>query len=142
MSFFQKDLWISTRGRALLDITDAVNQQVSDSQIAIGLCHIFCAHTSASLTLTENADPRVHDDLEEFMARLAPDGDPNYSHRSEGDDDMPAHIRSVVTDSSLMVPVSAGQLALGTWQGVYLWEHRFDAHRRQVVVTVSGDMGI
>ena len=72
MSFFQKDLWISTRGRALLDITDAVNQQVSDSQIAIGLCHIFCAHTSASLTLTENADPRVHDDLEEFMARLAP----------------------------------------------------------------------
>jgi|TARA_B100000315_G_scaffold56204_1_gene50423 secondary thiamine-phosphate synthase enzyme len=105
----------------------------------VGLCHIFISHTSASLAITENADPRVHDDLESFLARLVPDGDPRYTHTSEGDDDMPAHIRTVVTDTALTVPISDAQLVLGTWQGIYLWEHRFRPQERRVVLTISGE---
>jgi secondary thiamine-phosphate synthase enzyme len=103
------------------------------------LCHVFVHHTSASLMLCENADPAVRRDLETFMSRVAPDGDPAFTHRDEGPDDMPAHVRSVLTQTGLSIPVSGGRCALGTWQGIYLWEHRLAAHRRQVTVTVQGD---
>jgi len=96
-------------------------------------------HTSASLAITENADPRVHNDLETFLARLVPDGDPRYTHTSEGDDDMPAHIRAILTDSALTVPITEARLALGTWQGIYLWEHRSRPHERRIVLTISGE---
>jgi secondary thiamine-phosphate synthase enzyme len=103
------------------------------------LCHVFLRHTSASLMLCENADPEVRSDLERFMARLVPDGDPIFRHVDEGSDDMPAHVRSILTSSSLGVPVSGGRCDLGVWQGIYLWEHRRAAHRRQVSVTVYGE---
>jgi len=105
----------------------------------VGLCHIFIMHTSASLAITENADPRVHNDLENFLARLVPDGDPLYTHTSEGDDDMPAHIRTILTDSALTVPITEARLALGIWQGIYLWEHRSRPHERRIVLTISGE---
>ena len=130
---------VATRGRATLDITAEVGDCVARSGIATGLCNVFIAHTSASLILCENADPDVRDDLEAFMQRLAPDGDGLFRHRSEGPDDMPAHIRSVLTASSLSIPVGGGRCLLGTWQGIYLWEHRLAPHRRRLVVTVSGD---
>jgi secondary thiamine-phosphate synthase enzyme len=106
--------------------------------VQCGLAHVFVQHTSCSLTITENADPDVRRDLETVMARLAPDGDPAYRHDTEGPDDMAAHARSTLTDTGLMIPVGAGRLLLGTWQGVYLWEHRTAGHRRSVVVTVLG----
>jgi secondary thiamine-phosphate synthase enzyme len=109
---------------------------VSDREA--GICHVFLRHTSASLLVTENADPDVRRDLENFISRMAPDGDPAYLHSMEGPDDMPAHIRSVLTCTELTLPVRDGQLALGTWQGVYLWEHRTRPHRRRLDVTIIG----
>jgi secondary thiamine-phosphate synthase enzyme len=103
------------------------------------MVNVFIAHTSASLTVCENADPTVQRDLEAFMARLVPDGDPLFRHTSEGPDDMPAHVRSVLTDSGLTLPVAGGRCKLGTWQGIYLWEHRNRPHQREVTVTVYGD---
>jgi secondary thiamine-phosphate synthase enzyme len=134
----QSILEISTAGRGTRDITDAVARVVAASGIACGLAHVFVQHTSCSLTVTENADPDVRRDLETIIARLAPDGDPAYLHDTEGPDDMASHARSVLTDTGLMVPVAGGRLLLGTWQGIYLWEHRIDPHRRSVVVTVIG----
>ena len=134
----QSILELSTNGRGTRDITGAVNEAVAQSGVQCGLAHIFVQHTSCSLTITENADPDVRRDLETIMARLAPDGDPAYRHDLEGPDDMAAHARSVLTDSGLTVPVGAGQLLLGTWQGIFLWEHRSAAQRRGVVVTVIG----
>ncbi|MGE3774787.1 MAG: secondary thiamine-phosphate synthase enzyme YjbQ [Gammaproteobacteria bacterium] len=134
----QATLEITTRGRGTQDITREVQAVVRDSGIATGLCHVFLRHTSAGLVITENADPRVREDLERFMARIAPDGDPLWQHDDEGPDDMPAHVRSVVGDVALTVPVGDGRCALGTWQGVYLWEHRRHGHRREIVVTVQG----
>jgi secondary thiamine-phosphate synthase enzyme len=134
----QSILEISTAGRGTRDITDAVARVVAASGIACGLAHVFVQHTSCSLTVTENADPDVRRDLETIIARLAPDGDPAYLHDTEGPDDMASHARSVLTDTGLMVPVGGGRLLLGTWQGIYLWEHRIDPHRRSVVVTVIG----
>ncbi|OQX32448.1 MAG: secondary thiamine-phosphate synthase, partial [Candidatus Sedimenticola endophacoides] len=119
--------------------TREVQEAIAGSGIRDGLCHIFIQHTSASLVLCENADPSVRHDLETFMARLAPDGDPVYRHSMEGPDDMPAHIRSILSNMDLTVPVHGGRAALGTWQGVYLWEHRTHAHHRRVVVTVQGE---
>jgi secondary thiamine-phosphate synthase enzyme len=113
-----------------------VNAVVRESGIKDGLCNVFLAHTSASLLISENADPSVRRDLETFFARLAPDGDPAYEHDAEGEDDMPSHIRTVLTQNSITLPVTSGQLALGTWQGVYLWEHRHASHDRRVIVTV------
>lgn len=107
-----------------------------DSNVNSGLCHVFIRHTSASLLITENADPDVRHDLERFMSRLAPDGDPAWIHSMEGPDDMPAHIRSVLTCSELTIPIREHRLALGTWQGAYLWEHRTRAHRRRIDVTI------
>ena len=137
--FHQQQLIIDTDGRGTVDITNAVQAVVANGAIATGLCHVFVQHTSASLILCENADPAVRSDLERFMARLAPDGDALFRHVSEGPDDMPAHVRSVLTQSDLQIPVTGGRCALGTWQGVYLWEHRTQPHRRRITVTVQGE---
>jgi len=134
----QQKIQISTRGRGSYDITTEVQAVVGAAQIESGLCHIFVHHTSASLMLCENADPTVREDLERFMARLAPDGDPLFQHTDEGPDDMPAHIRSILTSTGLTIPVRDGRCDLGTWQGVYLWEHRTMGHRRGVTVSVVG----
>jgi secondary thiamine-phosphate synthase enzyme len=134
----QSEIRLATQGRGTYDLTAEVQSAVRDSGIAVGLCNVFIRHTSASLMLCENADPAVMCDLETFMARLAPDGDPANTHTAEGPDDMPAHIRSVVTHADLNLPVRDGRCDLGTWQGVYLWEHRHTAHQRRVTVTVSG----
>jgi len=134
----QAILTFSTRGRGTLDITDAVTRAVAQAGIEVGLAHVFVQHTSCSLLITENADPDVRRDLETVAARLAPDGDPAYRHDTEGPDDMAAHARSMLTHTGLSVPVGGGRLLLGTWQGIYLWEHRTSPHRRSVVVTVLG----
>jgi len=135
----QKTLSFRTRGRGTTDVTAEVERVVRESGIARGVCSVFLQHTSASVVLCENADPSVRRDLETILARLAPDGDPAYVHDAEGPDDMAAHARSVLTANSLQVPVAGGRLALGTWQGIYLWEHRHAPHTRSVVVTVMGD---
>lgn len=127
---------VETRGRGLHEITRQVNDRVAASGTSAGLCHLFILHTSASLLITENADPDVHRDLETFLADLVPDGDQRFVHRSEGPDDMPAHVRAALTQTHLTIPVVDGHLALGTWQGVYVWEHRTRPHRRRVMVSV------
>lgn len=134
----QSILEFSTSGRGTRNITDAVAKVVAESGVQIGIAHVFVQHTSCSLTITENADPDVRRDLDTILARLAPDGDPVYRHDLEGPDDMAAHARSVLTDTGLTVPVGAGRLLLGTWQGIFLWEHRTSAQQRRVVVTVLG----
>jgi len=138
MKTHQAILTFSTRGRGTLDITEAVAGVVQQAGIEVGLIHVFVQHTSCSLLITENADPDVRRDLETVAARLAPDGDPAYRHDAEGPDDMAAHARSMLTHTGLSVPVGGGRLLLGTWQGIYLWEHRTSPHRRAVVVTVLG----
>ena len=135
----QKELNLSTAGRGTYDISADIQQAVRDSGIAIGICHVFLKHTSASLILCENADPAVRDDLETFMERYVPDGDPMFTHTEEGPDDMPAHVRSILTQSDLNLPVSDRQCALGVWQGIYLWEHRNAPHQRRVLLTISGE---
>lgn len=130
---------VATRGRGTYDITRQVAGAVRDSAIATGLCHVFLHHTSASLILCENADPSVRRDLEAFLARLVPDGDRLFEHSDEGPDDMPAHIRAILTKMDLTLPISSGRCALGTWQGIYLYEHRTAAHHRQVTVTLQGE---
>jgi len=139
--WLQQTVSLSTTGRGMYDITpEVINCLCSsaDKTILAGLCHVFVCHTSASLLLCENADPQVREDLERFMAKLAPDGDPLFSHTMEGPDDMPAHVRSVLTCNDLTLPITAGRLVLGTWQGLYLWEHRLRPHHRQIVVTIHG----
>lgn len=135
----QKSLVFRTRGRGTTDITAQVNAIVSESGIATGTCTVFLQHTSASLILCENADPDVRTDLETVLSRLAPDGDPAYVHDTEGDDDMAAHARSILTSNSFTIPVGDGRLLLGTWQGLFLWEHRTSPHSRTLVVTVLGE---
>ncbi len=137
--FYQGVMQVRTRGRGSYLITDRVQELVLKSQVQTGLCHLFLQHTSASLIICENADPDVREDMERFMLRLVPDGDRLFTHTMEGPDDMPAHIRSLLTHTDLTVPVSNGRCALGIWQGVYLWEHRRAGHRREITVTVSGD---
>jgi secondary thiamine-phosphate synthase enzyme len=138
MAVFSARLGIDTAGRGFRDITAEVQGAVRESGVSDGLCHLFIRHTSASLLITENADPDVRVDLENFFSALVPDGDPAYVHSMEGADDMPAHIRSVLTCTELTLPLRGGRLALGTWQGVYLWEHRMRPHHRRVDVTVLG----
>ena len=133
---YQDKINAATRGRGSFDITSQVQQIVRDSGIEAGLCHVFVHHTSASLMLCENADPTVRADLERFMARLVPDGDPMFEHIDEGEDDMPAHIRTIQTSTGLSIPVSHGRCGLGTWQGIYLWEHRTMGHQRALTVSV------
>ena len=139
MATHQHRLSIQTRGRGTYALTGLVEGVIRESGIGTGLCHVFCHHTSASLILCENADPTVRDDLETFMGRLVQDGDPRFRHTLEGPDDMAAHIRAILTNMDLSFPVTGGQSALGTWQGIYLWEHRSHAHNRRVTVTVQGD---
>ena len=129
---------LKTPGRGFHEISAQLEKMVQRSGIETGLCQVFIRHTSASLLITENADPDVRADLERFISRLAPDGDPSYVHSMEGPDDMPAHIRSVLTATELTLPVRSGRLAMGTWQGVYLWEHRKHPHQRRIDVTVVG----
>jgi len=129
---------IQTRGRSFESLTERVAEIVRRAGISEGLCNVFVQHTSASLLISENADPAVQRDLERFMQKIAPDGSAEYEHDAEGPDDMPAHIRSVLTASSLSVPVHGGRLDLGTWQGIYLWEHRHSRYSREIIVTVVG----
>ena len=135
----QIEIQIETGGRGTYDLTQEVSGAVRDSGVRVGLCHVFLRHTSASLMLCENADPAVRRDLETFMSRLAPDGDPMFEHTAEGPDDMPAHVRSVLTHSDLNIPIRNGRCDLGTWQGIYLWEHRHAPQRRNITVTINGD---
>jgi secondary thiamine-phosphate synthase enzyme len=132
-------LTISTRTRGFYEITREVSALVRDSKIQIGLVTLHVQHTSASLLIQENADPEVRRDLERFFARLAPDGDRLFQHTSEGDDDMPAHVRTALTTVNLSIPVAGGRMALGTWQGIYLWEHRTAPHTRHVAVHLLGE---
>jgi secondary thiamine-phosphate synthase enzyme len=133
----QESLSVATKGRGLIDISGEVQRIVERSGITSGLCVVHCAHTSASLLIQENADPSVQRDLLAWLERLAPDGDPAYTHTLEGPDDMAAHLRSTLTRSNESIPVVEGRLALGTWQGLYLLEHRTSPHQRRVLVHVQ-----
>lgn len=135
----QEQIQIQTRGRNTYDITGEVTAVIARSGLRTGICQLFIQHTSASLILCENADPTVQTDLERIMARLVPDGDPLFDHTLEGPDDMPAHVRSILTQMDLSLPISQGRPALGTWQGIYLWEHRTHPHRRKVMITLYGE---
>jgi secondary thiamine-phosphate synthase enzyme len=135
----QQRLTVATRGRGTYDITSEVAQAVREARIETGICQVFVHHTSASLILCENADPTVRRDLEAFLARLVPDGEPLFHHTDEGPDDMPAHVRAILTKMDLTLPVTGRRCVLGTWQGIYLYEHRARPHRRTVTVTVLGD---
>ena len=135
----QSTITVNTDGRGTYDLTRDVQRIVAETGIDTGLCNLFICHTSASLMLCENADPAVMRDLETFMARQAPDGDPMFTHTAEGPDDMPAHIRSVLTQSDLNLPIAGARCALGTWQGIYLYEHRYAPHTRRVIATLQGE---
>ena len=135
----QHTLAISCRGRGLYEFTDRTVDWVRASGIRDGLLTLFCRHTSASLLVQENADPEVRRDLERFFSRLVPDGDPLFEHVIEGPDDMPAHVRAALTQCQLSIPVSGGRLGLGTWQGIYLYEHRLEPHRREIVLHLLGE---
>lgn len=134
----QTKIQLANSGRGTYDITSAINKEVAKTGIEQGLAHLFIHHTSASLIICENADPAVRSDLEAYMGRAVPDGDPLFEHTQEGPDDMPAHIRSVLTQTALTIPITRRALALGTWQGIYLWEHRRGPHSRSITVTVQG----
>lgn len=138
MPHHQKILRIPTRGKSLHNVTSKVQAIVAESNLKTGLCHLFLRHTSASLIIQENADPDVLLDLENFLSALVPEGD-HYIHGAEGPDDMPAHIRSVLTQTSEQVPIDRGRLLLGTWQGIYLWEHRQMGHTRELVIHLIGE---
>jgi len=139
MTVNQKTLEFRTRGRGTTEMTADVQRAVAASGIRKGICAVFLQHTSASLILCENADPDVRRDLETLLSRLAPDADPAFVHDTEGPDDMAAHARSILTSNSFTIPVADGKLMLGTWQGLYLYEHRHAGHARSVVVTVMGE---
>lgn len=137
--YSQDEFQVTTNGRGSYNVTEQVQNIVAGSGVNVGLCHVFLSHTSASLMLCENADPAVRQDLETFLARLIPDGDPMFIHQDEGPDDMPAHLRTILTHSDLTIPIRQGRCALGTWQGIFVCEHRTHGHRRNLVVTVQGD---
>jgi secondary thiamine-phosphate synthase enzyme len=138
MRLATRSLGVTTR-RGLVEITGPVLGVVQEAAVSEGLCTVFIRHTSASLVIQENADPDVQRDLEAFLLRLVPDGDPLFVHVAEGDDDMPAHVRSALTRTSEQIPIHEGRLALGTWQGLYVFEHRKGRHRREVLVQVLGE---
>jgi len=137
--WYQDKLEIQTHGRDSYDITQDIGRVVEHSGMSTGLCHMFIHHTSASLMICENADPVVRSDLESFMRRITPDGDPLYQHTQEGPDDMSAHVRTLLTETSMSVPITSRRIVLGTWQGIYLWEHRIAPHTRKVTVTINGE---
>jgi len=134
----QYHMSVNTSGRGFFDVTDEIARLVATAGISTGICHVFLHHTSASLVLCENADPLVQQDLEGFMLRLTPDGDPLYQHIAEGPDDMSAHVRTILTQSFLVIPVTEASLALGAWQGIYVWEHRLKGYQRKITVTIQG----
>jgi len=134
----QARIEVRTPGRGFLEVTARVAQVVADAGVETGMCHVFVRHTSCSLCIQENADPSARHDLERWLERLAPEGDPRYTHTAEGPDDMPSHLRALVTRTSEAIPVADGRLALGTWQGIYLCEHRARPHRRTLLVHVIG----
>ena len=136
MNWHKTTIEIPTRGKGLYDFTDAVRAQLRDWNVREGMCFLFLPHTSASLVVSENWDPTARADLETFMERLVPERDSWYTHTLEGDDDATSHIRAMLTDTSLTVPVDAGNLSLGTWQGIYVFEHRARPHRRKVLMRV------
>ena len=138
MAHYKQSLQINTSGKSLSRITSKVEKAVAESGIKTGLCNLFLRHTSASLIIQENADPDVLIDLEKFISKLVPEG-AHYTHSTEGPDDMPAHIRSVLTHTSEQIPIIDGKLVLGTWQGIYVWEHRQDSHSRELVIYISGE---
>lgn len=138
MRIQQDTLQVKTPGRGLHEVTDEIQRLVAATAIETGLCVVFCRHTSCSLVIQENADPSARRDLEAWLERLAPDGDPHYTHTAEGPDDMPSHLRAAVTKTSETIPIVNGKLALGTWQGVFLAEHRTRPHRRTLLVHVQG----
>jgi secondary thiamine-phosphate synthase enzyme len=133
---YTERLSVRTEGRGTQEITELIKAVVVNSGVDSGLCSIFIHHTSASLVICENADPQVRKDLDAFLARLVPDGDPIFKHTAEGPDDMPAHVRSVLTPTSVSIPVVHGQCDLGTWQGIFVWEHRARGDRRKLTVSV------
>ncbi|NJM45509.1 MAG: YjbQ family protein [Alkalinema sp. RU_4_3] len=138
MAHYQKLLAIRTQPKAFRKITSTIQDVVAESGIRVGICHLFLRHTSASLTIQENADPDVLTDLANYFAKLVPE-DAYYIHNAEGPDDMPAHIRTVLTKTSEQIPIAQGHLTLGTWQGIYLWEHRDMGHSRELVVHIMGE---
>lgn len=138
MAHYQKVLQITTSGKSLQKVTSQVQAIVTESGIKTGLCSLFLRHTSASLIIQENADPDVLKDLENFFSKLVPEWE-NYIHSTEGADDMPAHIRTVLTHTSEQIPIAQGRLVLGTWQGIYIWEHRQHRHTRELFVHVMGE---
>jgi secondary thiamine-phosphate synthase enzyme len=133
---YQTNLTFHTQTRELKNVTASIKEALKNNAPQTGLCQIFIQHTSASLIIAENADPDVKLDLENYMSRLVKDGDPLFKHRAEGEDDMPAHIRTLLTETSLLIPIQNYSLALGQWQGIFLWEHRYGKHERKIVVTV------
>lgn len=135
---YQQSFTVKTNGKSATEITRRIQDIVRDADIDTGLCHIFQHHTSASLILSENADPAVRHDIETFLSRLVRDGDPMFTHRSEGPDDMSAHIRNVLTGNELTIPVTDSRCNLGVWQGIFLWEHRAAGKHRKVTVTIQG----
>ena len=139
MRQFQKAIQIETKGKGLHEITQNIIKVVKASNINTGLCNLFIRHTSASLLIQENADPDVQKDLEYFFGKLVPENDLGYNHTYEGTDDMPSHIRSAITKTSEQIPLSAGRILLGTWQGIFLWEHRISGNIRTVIVHISGE---
>ena len=137
MRCHQKSFSVATSGQGIVPITDKVREVATEAAIFAGLCTVFVRHTSASLLIQENADPTVRADLERYLHKLVPEG-PHYEHDAEGPDDMPAHIKAALLPTSLSIPVIDGKLGLGTWQGIYLWEHRRVNHRREVIVQLIG----
>jgi len=135
----QKQFSVITNGRSIVNITRDIEKMIHESKVQNGLCHVFIHHTSASLIITENADTAVLEDLEFYISKLVLDGDPNYIHDDEGPDDMAAHIRSVLTQSEITIPVRYGHCGLGTWQGIFVWEHRTQPHQRQITITIQGE---
>ncbi|MGN6386238.1 MAG: secondary thiamine-phosphate synthase enzyme YjbQ [Verrucomicrobiota bacterium] len=134
-----EEIAISTRGRGFYEITNQAETIVREQKIDRGLATLHLQHTSASLLIQENADPEVRRDLERFFQRLVPDGDKLFRHTAEGEDDMPAHVRTALTAVNLSIPIQSGRLTLGTWQGIYLWEHRFEPHHRRVTIHLIGE---
>lgn len=139
MKQHQALLSVHSPGQGLHDITDQIMAVVADAEVEAGMCHVFVRHTSASLLIQENADPSARHDIEQYFLRVAPEGDPAYTHTMEGVDDMPAHLKSALTHTSEQIPIRQGRLGLGTWQGLYLFEHRHRPHRREVLVHVIGE---
>ncbi len=134
-----QSITVTTSGQALYEVTREIADWMNDQSIAEGMFTLYCRHTTASLVIQENADPSARHDLEQWLKRLVPENDPEFTHTSEGPDDMPSHVKAALTSTTLSIPIDGGKLALGIWQGIYLWEHRNHPHRRNIVIHILGD---